>query len=690
MKKILFLLAFLLIASPAYAANKYWVGGGSSANWNATGNTNWSDTDGGPNNATIPTTGDDVFFKSSANCTVNVDTSTPSGYLGSFNMTGYSGTLTGTTFLIRIGGVTGQTKAVVLGGTVSFTTGGFHLYPQASTNNLTFRTNGQKIGCLYVYGVSSTTATVQFLDDVNFTAQRTCFFYACQPAPNITMDFNGVSFIGNSSLNRLLVHSGNIGLARSLPINGKFTNADFRDISFSGNKTISSVADNGSGKARFATAGAHLLSTNDMIAIAGTTDYDGYATVTVIDSTHFDVTAKSFTSTKTGTWTHDMTQAGTVLAGDCGGNSGATFTAATTQDATISANKVWTTATWTAGRPPLPQDDVTFTGWSSGTLTFDYPRLGKNVDFSGATAGRTLATGTYTVTNYGSLNLTRISSLTGTGVFYFEGRNGTYSLTSPVAFGGAMNFQSINGTYDLASDFTWGSTASWNVTAGRFNTNGYTLSGGRTGHAGNSASLVTVDITNSTINLALDGISWSVSTTAPIPTLISTGSTINLTAVGTAAKNFYGAGLSYNVVNITGGGTGTLTFNSANTFKTLTIGAPKSIIIPAGVASTQTITDTFTATGTSSNRISIVSGTASSAAYIKRNKGGIFSNDYLDVTDITANPYSTFYYGANGTGTRSPGWRGVWAQGKIYQIATANLSKIYQVAKANVLKISGV
>ncbi len=70
-------------------ANKYWVGGGATANWNATGNTNWSDTDGGANNATVPVAGDDCYFKSSAACTLNVSTT-----VGSIDCTGYTGTWT--------------------------------------------------------------------------------------------------------------------------------------------------------------------------------------------------------------------------------------------------------------------------------------------------------------------------------------------------------------------------------------------------------------------------------------------------------------------------------------------------------------------------------------------------------------------------------------------------------------------
>jgi fibronectin-binding autotransporter adhesin len=43
-------------------ASRYWVGGGSSSNWNATGNTNWGSSSGGANNASVPTSADVAIF----------------------------------------------------------------------------------------------------------------------------------------------------------------------------------------------------------------------------------------------------------------------------------------------------------------------------------------------------------------------------------------------------------------------------------------------------------------------------------------------------------------------------------------------------------------------------------------------------------------------------------------------------
>jgi len=74
-------------------ANKYWVGGGSSVNWNATGNTNWSLSSGGANNAAIPTSADTVIFDgvgANANGSSNINVAFT---IISINQTGFSGTL---------------------------------------------------------------------------------------------------------------------------------------------------------------------------------------------------------------------------------------------------------------------------------------------------------------------------------------------------------------------------------------------------------------------------------------------------------------------------------------------------------------------------------------------------------------------------------------------------------------------
>ncbi len=62
MRKLFTASFFVLLCVLSFAADKYWVGGGPTGNWNATGPTNWSLTSGGANNAAIPTSADAVIF----------------------------------------------------------------------------------------------------------------------------------------------------------------------------------------------------------------------------------------------------------------------------------------------------------------------------------------------------------------------------------------------------------------------------------------------------------------------------------------------------------------------------------------------------------------------------------------------------------------------------------------------------
>ena len=52
----------LFISANSFAADRYWVGGGSSTNWSATGNTNWGTASGVQDNASVPGSGDNAIF----------------------------------------------------------------------------------------------------------------------------------------------------------------------------------------------------------------------------------------------------------------------------------------------------------------------------------------------------------------------------------------------------------------------------------------------------------------------------------------------------------------------------------------------------------------------------------------------------------------------------------------------------
>ncbi len=81
--------------------DRYWVGGGSSANWDATGSTNWSDVSGGSNDFSVPTSTDDVYFDNNGN-TNSVISATIT--VNSLTITsGYTATMTHNAVLTIVG-----------------------------------------------------------------------------------------------------------------------------------------------------------------------------------------------------------------------------------------------------------------------------------------------------------------------------------------------------------------------------------------------------------------------------------------------------------------------------------------------------------------------------------------------------------------------------------------------------------
>ena len=101
--------------------------------------------------------------------------------------------------------------------------------------------------------------------------------------------------------------------------------------------TIASTADDGAGHPRFADV-AHGLTAGQRVTVAGTTDYNGTSVVgTVSDADHFDVDTETYVSDQSGTWTSDYNVAATATVIDAdtfdvttlvyGGTSTGTFTA---------------------------------------------------------------------------------------------------------------------------------------------------------------------------------------------------------------------------------------------------------------------------------------------------------------------------------------------------------------------------
>lgn len=87
--------SFIADGLTLHNASRYWVGGGSNSNWNATANTNWGSTSGGANNASVPTSADDVIFDGAGvNGNTNSTISAEITILSLNITTGYTATMT--------------------------------------------------------------------------------------------------------------------------------------------------------------------------------------------------------------------------------------------------------------------------------------------------------------------------------------------------------------------------------------------------------------------------------------------------------------------------------------------------------------------------------------------------------------------------------------------------------------------
>src|SRR3989344_9609487 len=224
------LVLFFVFATETLAASRYWVGGGASTNWNATGNTNWSLTSGGANNETVPGSADDVFFD--ANSGVGDSVISAAITILSLNATGYTGTITHNNITLTVAGsvtlVSGMTYTpavsaiILLSATGTFTTGGKLI------NQLTLSAGTTTLG-----------------DNLSFTASAA----AVLKLNGNLLDMNGKTVSGNSTVLRVIIRSNFLGTARTITINGgTFANADFSDTTHSVATDISDIT-GGSGDA---------------------------------------------------------------------------------------------------------------------------------------------------------------------------------------------------------------------------------------------------------------------------------------------------------------------------------------------------------------------------------------------------------------------------------------------------------
>lgn len=613
MKKIIYILPILFIlfagAPSAEAANRYWVGGGSSSVWTATGNTNWGSASGVQDNASVPTSADDVFFDGVGTGASNVTfTAFASASAKSINFTGYVNTFD----------QSAQPNLTVAG---SITLVAGMTYIPSTSVATTISASGTLTTAGKAFGPVIVSAGTLTLGD-NFT-KGTSETQMFKIATGATLDLNGKTMVGNSTADRLLIQSNTVGTATTVTISGgTFAYADFMDINFN----------NG---------GVSL----DLSAITGLSGdalgngMTGGGTLTLTAS------QTQYWTGNTGNWS-DATQWCTS-SGGCADNAG-------------------------NGRTPLPQDDVVFDDGSfSGTgqtstmssVLGTVVRSGRDISFSAYTEGQTPTLNTAGSNRFIYGSLTLISGMTFTTSGYgntFAGRGASTLTSAGKSFVGALSITMPNGSLTLQDDLVGTQVSSiFTLTSGTFNANNKNVTFGNFSATGSVTRTLLMGSGTWTLNNTAAATIWNLGTITSL-TLFATTSTIKITGTGANAITFAGGGLTYgNLWFARTTATGNNAVSGSNTFNEFkdTGTAAHSILFTAGT--TQTV-KAFNVSGSAGNVITINSSNTATHSLVM-NGSGIVSSDYLNIQHSLATPINKWYAGSNSvnnqsTATTGSGW----------------------------------
>lgn len=343
--------------------------------------------------------------------------------------------------------------------------------------------------------------------------------------------------------------------------------------------------------------------------------------------------------------------------GDCGGNSGITFPASVNRVCTMSTSKNWSDTTiWTGGIVPLPQDNMSGSGITGGTLTSDMPRLAANIDFTGATGTPAWANGV-AQSMYGSLTLISGMTISGTNTLTLAGR-GNYTITSAgKTFTQGLTFACPTGTYNLQDALNTAGVLTFSN--GVFNTNSFGLT------------FSTIVANFSTTRSVLLGTSTLNCTTTAVANVVNFGTTTALTFSGENStfvivnasanlRNFInGLGLLWGTLTYTvAGSTGTMGIITGGSFAVINfsdVTNARLLNFTAGITVTIRNGNGFNVRGTAGKLMTI--DTITGASTFTLTSPNQQSTDYITPTRSTVDASPKWYAGANSTdGTGNTNW----------------------------------
>lgn len=690
------------------SGNRYWVGG--AGTWNSTSKTNWSTSSGGASGAPVPSPNDSVFFDQAGTYTVSVAGTganaltcldfTQSAGTVTFTQTAASAFVVGGSLSLTAGTINPQNSftfnSVTTGKTVSvgsatvasnltFTfdgvgggwtvnsnlanpfnlvngtlTLGSNVTSNVTVTGGTFSTANYNMGGLTSSNTNTRSITLgssTLTGNIDFTTSTNLTFNAGTSQINCGSTFNGggntfynVSFVSISAAVNITGTNTFNNLTFQLPSGGVVTGRCM-PIYFAANQTINgtlSVDLNG------------LTAPSYRVFLASNTPNTArtltVATSALINTDFRDITIAGVAAPISGT-----------SYGNCGGNSGITFTAAKTVYWNLAGTRYFIDgwATTNTGTPsennvPLAQDTAIIdnTG-AAGTIILSPWNIG-TVNIT-RTSALTIdvqvgdfAQQEFPFTVYGDwttgTGTTITSSNLGFGFDYiqFAGASAQTITTNGVTWGTGLGILSRN-TVTLADNFTTSMAKAGAVILqeGTLNLNGktLTLSASTTATFLIEAGTKNLTFNGGTLSIAASGTTaFNNANPTNFTTTAGTGTgTISLTSA--SAKTFVGGGSTYNC-KINQGGAGALTITGANTFSDITNTYSATGATTITFSANQTFT-TWSAIGTVGNLLTVNSNTANTARTltITNRTTGI---DYLDVRDITSNLTPvTFYAGAN-------------------------------------------
>lgn len=615
-------------------ADRYW-NPAAAGNWGDT--SSWAASDGGPTGQTVPTSSDNVFFTSTnvQNCTVNVAASCAD--LSFTGGTGYTGQFSGTSALDIYGSLTLNSgmnrtytgaitfKATATGKTITLNT-------KTTASNVTFNgsgggwtvqdnwdggsstwvltagtldTNGKTITCGPFDASGSTTRTLTLgASTVN------CSTWTVSPATNMTLNANTsqITCVGSFAGGALTYYNVSITSTSTPTITATNTFNNFTRTGGANKTSTMILANDQTINGTLTINGNSAI--NRLLVLSNTRGTSRTLTAATVSVTYADF--QDITGAGAGSWN---LSAITGNSGDCGGNSGITFTTGATQYYyKVSGNDNWSTAgnwylgsggTGGAGRVPLPQDTARFDGSSFGaasmTVTQDMPRI-PATNWTGATNTPTWTTST-AASLFGSLTLISGMTLTAsTQTYTFEGRSACTLTNATLTWAKSWTIDCAGGTLTIKDNLDIGA-GTLTIVSGTFDA--ADSGGNHTVKCTKISSSVTTSrtITTGTGTWTITGTGaniWATSNTTNL-TFNATGGTLIFDGAS-PALNFgtTGGNLTLPTVNFTNA-TPTVTITGSFTASACTITGSGTVDVSIGSWNVTTLTANSSTVSFSSN-----------------------------------------------------------------------------------------